>query len=48
MAIETIDDEWVALKPKWERFRGHPISFAAVWSRQLRRRRAAPDRPLIR
>jgi SAM-dependent methyltransferase len=29
----TIDDEWVALKPKWERFRSHPISFAAVWSR---------------
>jgi SAM-dependent methyltransferase len=28
-----IDDEWVALKPKWERHRGHPISFAAVWSR---------------
>ena len=33
---QTIDDEWVALKPKWERFRGHPISFAAVWSRQIR------------
>jgi SAM-dependent methyltransferase len=30
----TIDDEWVALKPKWERFRGHPISFALVWSRR--------------
>ena len=29
----VIDDEWVALKPKWERHRGHPISFAAVWSR---------------
>ena len=29
----VIDDEWVALKPKWERFRGHPISFAAVWER---------------
>ena len=28
-----VDDEWVALKPKWERFRHHPISFAFVWSR---------------
>ena len=29
----VVDDEWVALKPKWERFRDHPISFAFVWSR---------------
>jgi SAM-dependent methyltransferase len=29
----VIDDEWVALKPKWDRFRHHPISFALVWSR---------------
>lgn len=28
----VIDDEWVALKPKWERFRDHPISFAFVWA----------------
>jgi SAM-dependent methyltransferase len=28
----VVDDEWVALKPKWERFRHHPISFALVWS----------------
>ncbi len=28
----VVDDEWVALKPKWERFRGHPISFAVVWA----------------
>jgi SAM-dependent methyltransferase len=27
----VVDDEWVALKPKWERFRHHPISFAFVW-----------------
>jgi SAM-dependent methyltransferase len=26
-----IDDAWVALKPKWEPLRGHPIAFAAVW-----------------
>ena len=29
----VVDDEWVALKPKWERFRDHPISFALVWAR---------------
>lgn len=27
----VVDDEWVALKPKWERFREHPISFAVLW-----------------
>jgi ubiquinone/menaquinone biosynthesis C-methylase UbiE len=26
-----IDDDWLRLKPKWERFRGHPISAAFVW-----------------
>jgi SAM-dependent methyltransferase len=30
----VVDDEWVALKPKWERFRRHPVSFAFVWSRR--------------
>ena len=29
----VIDDEWIALKPKWERHRDHPISFAFAWSR---------------
>jgi SAM-dependent methyltransferase len=29
----VVDDEWVALKPKWERYRHHPVSFAFVWSR---------------
>jgi SAM-dependent methyltransferase len=29
----VIDDEWIALKPKWERFRDHPVSFAFTWSR---------------
>ncbi len=28
---QFIDDRWVALKPKWERFRGHPITAAFVW-----------------
>jgi SAM-dependent methyltransferase len=29
----VVDDEWIALKPTWERFRHHPISFAFAWSR---------------
>jgi hypothetical protein len=29
----VIDDEWIGLKPKWERFRDHPISFACAWER---------------
>lgn len=31
MRERVIDDEWIALKPRWERFRGHPISFAMAW-----------------
>jgi SAM-dependent methyltransferase len=31
MKEQLIDDAWIALKPKWERFRGHPIAFAFVW-----------------
>ena len=27
----VIDDRWVAVKPKWERFRHHPISVAYAW-----------------
>jgi SAM-dependent methyltransferase len=26
-----IDDDWVALKAKWERYRDQPVSFAFVW-----------------
>ena len=26
-----VDDAWVALKPKWDAMRGHPVAFAAVW-----------------
>jgi SAM-dependent methyltransferase len=29
----AIDDDWVALKPKWERFRHHPIAFAFAWQK---------------
>lgn len=27
----VVDDAWVAKKPKWERYRFHPVSFAMVW-----------------
>jgi len=33
MREQLIDDVWLALKPKWERFRNHPIAFAFVWRR---------------
>jgi ubiquinone/menaquinone biosynthesis C-methylase UbiE len=33
MHERLIDDEWVALKPKWERYRHHPISAAFVWQK---------------
>ena len=29
----VIDDAWIAKKPKWERLRHHPVSFAMVWRR---------------
>jgi SAM-dependent methyltransferase len=31
MKEQVIDDTWLALKPKWERFRHHPISVAFAW-----------------
>jgi SAM-dependent methyltransferase len=36
MKERLIDDAWVALKPKWERFRDFPISYAMVWQRPSR------------
>lgn len=27
----VIDDAWVAAKPKWEKYRNHPVTFAFVW-----------------
>jgi SAM-dependent methyltransferase len=27
----VIDDRWIAIKPKWERFRHHPFSVAFAW-----------------
>jgi SAM-dependent methyltransferase len=29
----VIDDRWIGLKPQWERYRGHPVSFAMVLRR---------------
>ncbi len=28
-----IDDAWLAKKPKWQKYAGHPVSFAMVWGR---------------
>lgn len=33
MCEGLVDADWVAAKPKWERFRGFPISAALVWRR---------------
>lgn len=27
----VVEDRWIAVKPKWERYRGHPVSAAYVW-----------------
>jgi SAM-dependent methyltransferase len=31
MKERLIDESWLALKPKWERYRHHPISVAFTW-----------------
>lgn len=28
-----VDEAWIAKKPRWERFRHHPVSFVMVWRR---------------
>jgi SAM-dependent methyltransferase len=33
MKERVIDDGWLEIKPQWERYRGHPVSFAFVWRR---------------
>jgi SAM-dependent methyltransferase len=30
----VVDDAWIAKKPKWERYRFHPVSFAMVWRKR--------------
>ncbi len=39
----VVDEEWITLKPEWERFRDHPISFAFVWVGEGRRPRWSAD-----
>jgi SAM-dependent methyltransferase len=34
MRERVIDDDWLALKPKWASLRDQPIAFAVVWSGQ--------------
>ena len=32
--VRAIDGErWLELKPKWERFRGHPVAMVLAWRR---------------
>jgi len=33
MKERLVDDDWVATKPSWDCFRGHPLSFAFVWGK---------------
>jgi hypothetical protein len=30
----VVDDAWITKKPKWERYRHHPVSFAMVWRKR--------------
>jgi hypothetical protein len=30
----VVDDAWIAKKPKWARYRFHPVSFAMVWRKR--------------
>jgi SAM-dependent methyltransferase len=32
----VVDDTWIAKKPRWEKYRFHPVSFSMVWRRQAR------------
>lgn len=36
MRERVIDDAWLALKPKWSAYRGHPISAAFVWHKSAK------------
>ena len=37
MHERIVDDAWVAVKPKWAKYRDRPVSFAMVWRRELGR-----------
>lgn len=34
MRERLVDDRWIALKPRWERYRNHPVSFAMAWQKR--------------
>jgi SAM-dependent methyltransferase len=34
MRERLVDDRWIALKPRWEQYRNHPVSFAVAWQRR--------------
>ncbi len=31
----VVDDAWIAKKPKWEKYRFHPVSFSMVWRKSV-------------
>ena len=33
MRERLVDDSWIALKPRWEPYRNHPVSFAVAWQK---------------
>ncbi len=33
MRERLVDDRWIALKPRWEPYRHHPVSFVMTWQR---------------
>jgi len=35
MRERLVDDRWIALRPRWEPYRNHPVSFAMVWQKRV-------------
>jgi hypothetical protein len=33
MRERLVDDRWIALKPRWEQYRNHPVSLAMAWQK---------------
>ena len=34
MRERLVDDRWIALKPRWEQYRHHPVSFVVAWQKR--------------
>ena len=34
MRENVVDERWLTLKPKWERYRNHPVSVAFAWRKR--------------